>query len=202
MLSKPEMFVQGIHSTPEILLHNIWGFMIVPKQVKSEEPRSWLSLCSLLQPYTESFYKFIGYYMIDHKNNINTWNIRKQVAGYIMFLKRKQRAQSKAKGCAEDRYHRIFNHKIESSSDLVQSNTHKSYRMLNTTDYNYKLRLRAAEEEEEQKWVVEEKAVTKTSQLAAIQEEEERQLQEAKEKAIAATAAAARLVAAKEEEKR
>ena len=43
-------------------------------------------------------------------------------------------------GCTEGRYHRIFNHKIESSPDLVQSNTHNFCRMLNTTDYNYKLR--------------------------------------------------------------
>ena len=31
--SKPKMFVQGIHSKPKILLQNVWGFMILPKQV-------------------------------------------------------------------------------------------------------------------------------------------------------------------------
>ena len=56
-----------------------------------------------------------------------------------MFLKRKRRAKLKAKGCAEGRYHQIFNHKMESSSDLIQSNTHKGCRMLNIMDY-YKLR--------------------------------------------------------------
>ena len=63
--------------------------------------------------------------MIDHNNSINTWNIRKQVAGYIMFLKRKRRPKLKAKGCAEGSYHWIFNHEMESGLDLVQSNTHK-----------------------------------------------------------------------------
>ena len=57
-----------------------------------------------------------------------------------MFLKRKRRAKLKAKICAEGCYHRIFNHEMESSSDLVQSNTHKVYSVLNTSDYNYKLR--------------------------------------------------------------
>ena len=38
--SKPEMFAQGIHSKPEILLENNWEFMIVSKQVKPEAPKS------------------------------------------------------------------------------------------------------------------------------------------------------------------
>ena len=114
--------------------------MIVPRQVKPEAPKSWLPLRSLLQPYMKSFYKFVTYYMIDHNYNIDTWNIRKQVAGYIMFLKRKRRAKLKAKGCAEGCYHRIFNHVLESSSNLVQSNTHKGCCVLDTTNYNYKLR--------------------------------------------------------------
>ena len=46
--SKPEMFVQGIHSKPELLLQNIREFMIVPKQVKPEAPKSWLPLRALL----------------------------------------------------------------------------------------------------------------------------------------------------------
>ena len=57
-----------------------------------------------------------------------------------MFLKRKRRPKLKAKGCTEGSYHWICNHKIESSLDLIQSNTHKGCSMLNTTDYNYKLR--------------------------------------------------------------
>ena len=103
--SKPEMFVQGIHSKPEILLQNIRGFVIVPKQVKPEAPKSWLPSHSSLQPYVKSFYKFVTYYMIDHNYNIDTLNIRNQVAGYIMSLKRKRRAKLKAKGCVEGCYH-------------------------------------------------------------------------------------------------
>ena len=57
--------------------------------------------------------------MIDHNYNIDAWNIRKQVTGYIMFLKRKRREKLKVKGCVGGRYHQIFNHKIESSSNLV-----------------------------------------------------------------------------------
>ena len=95
---------------------------------------------SSLQPYAKSFYKFVTYYMIDYNYNIDTWNIRKQVAGYSMSLKRKRRAKLKAKGCAEGRYHHIFNNVLESSSELLRSNTHKGCCVLNTTDYNYKLR--------------------------------------------------------------
>ena len=84
------MFVQGIHSKPEIILHNIQGFIIVPKQVKPKAPKSWLALGSSLQPYVTFFYQFIGCYVIDYNNNIDTWNIRKQVGGYIMFLKRNE----------------------------------------------------------------------------------------------------------------
>ena len=82
--------------------------MIAPKQVKLEAPKSWIPSHSSLQPYAKSFYKFVTYYIIDHNYNIDTWNIRKQVVGYIMFLERKRRAKLKAKGCAEGRYHHIF----------------------------------------------------------------------------------------------
>ena len=78
--------------------------------------------------------------MLDHDYNIDILNIRKQVAGYIISLKRKQKAKLKAKECAEGCYHCIFNHVLESSSDLVQSNTHKGCCALDTADYNYKLR--------------------------------------------------------------
>ena len=57
-----------------------------------------------------------------------------------MSLKRKQREKLKAKGCIEGRYHHTFNHVLESSSDLVQSNIYKGCCILNTMDYNYKLR--------------------------------------------------------------
>ena len=134
--SKPEMFVQGIHSKPEILLQYIWGSMIVSKQVKPEARKSWLPSRSSIQPYTKSFYKFITHYMNIHIYNIDTWNIRKQMTGYIMSLKKKQRMKLNAKGCAEGRYHYIFKHVLKSSPNLVQSNTHEACCMLNTTDYN------------------------------------------------------------------
>ena len=34
--------VTPIHSKLEILLQNTWGFMIIPKQVKPETPKSWI----------------------------------------------------------------------------------------------------------------------------------------------------------------
>ena len=140
ILSKPKMFVQGIHSKPEIRLQNIRGFVNVLKQVKSGTRQSWLPSRSLLQPYTKSFYKFITYYMNNHVYNINTWNIRIQLTGFIMSLKRKRRMKLKAKGCAEGRYHHIFKHILTSNPNLVQSNTHEGCCMINTMDYNYKLR--------------------------------------------------------------
>ena len=57
-----------------------------------------------------------------------------------MSLKRKRRTKLKTKGCVENCYHRIFNHILESSSNLVQSNTHKGCCVLDATNYNYKLR--------------------------------------------------------------
>ena len=114
--------------------------MSAPKQLKSKAPKTWIPSYSSLQPYTKSFYKFVIYYIIDIDYNIDTWTIRKQVAGYIMSLKRKQRVKLKAKGYAEGRYHHIFNIILESSYELLQSNTHKRCCMLNTTNYNNKLR--------------------------------------------------------------
>ena len=57
-----------------------------------------------------------------------------------MSPKRKQRVKLKAKECTESQYHHIFNNILESSSELLQSNTHKGCCVLNTTGYNYKLR--------------------------------------------------------------
>ena len=65
---------------------------------------------------------------------------QKIVVEYTMCLKRKQRAKLEGKECAEGHYHQMFYHKMKSSSDLLKSNTHKDCHMLNTTDYNYKLR--------------------------------------------------------------
>ena len=114
--------------------------MITPEQVKPETPKSWISSHSSLQPYVKYFYKFVTYYMFDHNYNIDTCDIRRQIVEYIMSVKRKRGAKLKAKGCAEGRYHRIFNNVLESSSDLLRINTHKSCSVLKATDYNYKLR--------------------------------------------------------------
>ena len=86
------------------------------------------------------FYKFVTYYIFDHNYNINPRDIKRQLVGYIMSLKRKRGAKLKAKGCAEGRYHRMFNNMLKSSSDLLRTNTHNNCCVLNATDYNYKLR--------------------------------------------------------------
>ena len=65
-----------------------------------------------------------------------------------MFLKRKQRAKMKAKGCAEGHYHQMFNHKAESSSHLVPSCSHMGSCMIDTMNYNYKLRNVIGQEED------------------------------------------------------
>ena len=114
--------------------------MSATKQVKPETHKSWLQLYSSLHPYVESFYKFITYYIINHNYNIDIRNIRIQIVGYIMSMKRKRRTKLKEKGYAEDRYHHVFNNVLESNSQLLQSNTQKGCCTLNTTNYNYKLR--------------------------------------------------------------
>ena len=63
--SKPEIFVQYMHSKPEILLQNIWGFIIVLKQVKPKTPKPWVPLHSSLQSHAKLFYNYIAYYVID-----------------------------------------------------------------------------------------------------------------------------------------
>ena len=61
----------------------------------------------------------------------------------------------KAKGYVEGSYHRIFNNVLVSSSELLQSNSHKGCFVLNTTDYNYKLRSVIGREDDSKvtKWV-------------------------------------------------
>ena len=78
--------------------------------------------------------------MFDHNYNIDTRDIRRQLVSYIMALKKKRGAKLKAKGCAEGRYYCMFNNMLESSSDLLRTNTHKGCSVLKATDYNYKLR--------------------------------------------------------------
>ena len=82
---KPEMFIRGIYSKPEILLQSIQGFMILPKQVKPKAPKSWLSLHSSLQLYAKLFYTYTGYYVIGQNTNNNAWNIRKQAIGISCY---------------------------------------------------------------------------------------------------------------------
>ena len=89
--------ITPIPSKPETLLQRIRGSMTTPIQVKPEMPKSWMSLCQSLQLYVGYFYKFITYFMIDHKYNIYTWNIKTQLVGYTMVLKRKRGAKVKAK---------------------------------------------------------------------------------------------------------
>ena len=97
ILSKPKKILQGIQSKPEIPLQNIHEFTILSKQVKPEASKSRLPLHASLQSYTKLFYKYLGYYVIDQNTNNNTWSIRKQTVGYIIFLKRKQSGKVKAK---------------------------------------------------------------------------------------------------------
>ena len=93
-----------------------------------------------LQSYEKLFYKFVTYYMFNNNYNIDTWNIRRQIVGYVMSVKRERRMKIKTKSCAEVKYHLVLNNVLTSSSILLQSNTHKGYCILNTTGYNYKLR--------------------------------------------------------------
>ena len=132
--------VTPIPSKPEICSQYIWGFVIISGQVKPESPESWIPSRSSLQSYVQCFNKFFTYYMFSHNYNIDTPDIRRQLVSYIMALKRKRGVKLKAKGCAEGRYHHIVNNMLESSSDLLQNNTHKGCSMLKATDYYYKLR--------------------------------------------------------------
>ena len=61
--------------------------------------------------------------MIDYNHSINSGNIRRQVVGYIMSLKRKQRMKLKAYSPEENKYHLMFNNVLLSNSDLLRSNT-------------------------------------------------------------------------------
>ena len=99
--------------------------MCATKQVKPETPKAWLPLDLLLQSYEKLFYTFVIYYMFDNNYNIDTWNIRRQVVGYIMSLKRKRRMKLKANNHEEDKYHLIFNKVLTTNSNRLQSNTHK-----------------------------------------------------------------------------
>ena len=117
-----------------MVLQYIRGFVTTPKQVKPQSPESWIPSYSSLQPYVNYFYKFVTYYIFDNKYDINTWNIRRHVVGYIMSLKRKRKSKLNANNCEEDKYHLIFNNILTSSSIILQSNTHKGCCILNTSN--------------------------------------------------------------------
>ena len=78
--------------------------------------------------------------MIDYKHSNNVDNIRRQVVGHIMSLKRKQKTKLKARSPEEDKYHLRFNNVLLSYSDLLCTSTHKGCCLLNANKYNYKLR--------------------------------------------------------------
>ena len=72
-----------------------------------------------------------------------------------MFLKRKRRPKLKAKRFTEGSYHCTFIHEMESSSDLIQSNTHKGCSILNTMCYNYEQKSVTGQEDDStsNKWI-------------------------------------------------
>ena len=65
-----------------------------------------------------------------------------------MFLKRKQSAKVKTKGCTEGHYHRNFNYKLELSPHIVTSCFHVGSYVMNTMDYNYKPRSKIGREDD------------------------------------------------------
>ena len=110
----------GIPSKPEMFLQGVQGI-----QVKPETPKSWIPLCLSLYSYSKLFYKFVTYFIFNNSYNIDTWNIRRLVVGYIIFLKRKRRMELKTNSREENKYHIMFNNILTSDSDLLQFNTHK-----------------------------------------------------------------------------
>ena len=86
--------------------------------------------------------------MIDYKHCNNADNIKRQVVGYIMSLKRKRRMKLKACSPKEDKYHLRFNNLLLSDSDLLCTNTHNGCCMLNANEYNYKVRSVIGQEDE------------------------------------------------------
>ena len=57
-----------------------------------------------------------------------------------MSKKRKQRMKVKACNPKEDTYYLMFNNMLLSDSDLLLTNNHKGYCMLNAKEYNFELR--------------------------------------------------------------
>ena len=106
-----------------------------PTHMKPEIFISWISSHLLLQPYMKYFYKLITYYIIDYNHYNSITNIRRQVVGYIMHMKKKQRTNLKARNPEQDKYHLMFNNVVPSDSDLLCINTHKGCCLLNANEY-------------------------------------------------------------------
>ena len=100
------------------------------------------------------FHQLISYYIIDYNYYNNTNNIRRNVVGYIMSMKRKQRTKLKARSPEQDTYHLMFNNMLPSDSDLLCTNTHKGCCLLKANEYNCKLRSVIGQEDESKvtKW--------------------------------------------------
>ena len=130
-------------------------FTVKSIHVKPGLTKSWILSHSLLQPYMKYFYKIITSYMIDYNHSSNTDNIRRQVTGYIMSMKRKQGMKLKTYTPEESKYHLMFNNMLPSDSDLLQTNTHKGCYVMNANEYNYKPRSMIGQEDESKvkKWI-------------------------------------------------
>ena len=109
---KPE-----IHSYQYSQLYKVIS-TVTPIHIKPKISKLWISSRSLLQPYMKYFHKLIAYYIIDYKNCNNINNIRRQVIGYIMSMKRKQRTNLKARSPEQDKLHFLFNNVLPSDSDF------------------------------------------------------------------------------------
>ena len=137
-------------------LRRLYEYMstVAPIQVKPETTKSWVPSYSSSQLYMKYFYKLVTYYMIDYNHSINLGNIRRQVVGYIMSMKRKRRVKLKTHSPEENKYHLMFNNVLSSNSDLLRSNTHQECCVLNANEYNYKLRSVIGQEDESKvtKW--------------------------------------------------
>ena len=107
---------------------------VKPIQLKPEITKSWVPSFSSLHPYMKYFYKLTTYYMIDCNHSINLGKIRRQVVGYVMSMKRKQRLKLKAYSPEENKCHFMFNNMLPSDSDLLRTNTHKGCCILNVNE--------------------------------------------------------------------
>ena len=134
-----------IQVKPEI--HSYWYShlykvisIVTSIHMKPEISKSWISSRSSLQPYMKYFHKLIAYYIIDYNHYNNIINIRRQMVEYIMSMERKQRTIFKARCPKQYKYHLMLNNVLPSDSELLCTNTHKGYCLLNANEYNYKLR--------------------------------------------------------------